>query len=479
MHKIFSWYNLFFVLFVLICFGTDFPTAIASDPKVTELSQQKLPPIQEPDIQVKTLANGMTVYYLQDTELPLFHMSTFFEVGSIYDTEASRGIAGFFMAAWRGGGAEGLPAKDIDAKLDFYAAKISSNAGDELSTFDVECLQKDMQPILDIYYKLLRHPAFEADRIEIIRKGALNGITRRNEEPMPIAMREFSQSLYGQKSPHAWMSTPETIKSIDQPTLKKYFDANVGTNRTWIAATSPLGFDDFLNLITPYISDWNKSVAKKDYPTHITKTWQPSVEFIQKSGNQSAIVIGHFGEKRFSPDKYKLILANEILGGSTFGSKLGDRIRTELGLAYGVESDFGFTSDYGEFAMATRTKSESTVSAIKEMERILTDMVANKNIKQDELDLARERIINRLVFEYESPFNIVVNRVRYDYYGYPPNYLALFQKEVEKITLDDVKQSLAQYFFPNKLKLMIIGDRTQIPDLNQLPGLVEKPLDME
>jgi zinc protease len=466
-------------LLAILCATLVSAPARSSDPMVAELTKQKLPPIAEPDVKITGLSNGATVYYLKNDELPLFKMETVFELGSIYDGEDWRGMAEFFMSAWRSGGATGMSAREVDEKTEFYAAHLTASAGGDLSSFAVECLQKDMDPVLDIYFKLVQEPAFETERIEIMRKGALNSIKRRNEEPMSIAAREFKQSLYGEHSPHAWMSTPETIVKIDRTALENYYDANVSTGRMWIVASSPLEFDDFLKLMEKRLGGWKRDLPRKAYPTKIEKTWLPSVEFIQKEGNQSAIVMGHYGEKRFNPDKYKLLLADEILGGSTFGSKLGDRIRTELGLAYGVASSFEFSTDYGRFAMETRTKSESTVRTVEEMRKILADMVVNEHVTEDELKLARERILNRLVFEYADPFNVVSSQFRYDYYGYPPHYLAVFQKEVEAVTLDQIKDALAKYYFPDKLKVLIVGDRSKISDLNRLEGLVEKPLDME
>lgn len=469
-----------FLSFVLVCCVLIInSSAYAFDPKVEELSKKKLPPIEEPEISIKTLSNGMTVYYLQDAELPLFKLSSFFETGSVYDAEPERGLASFFMTAWRSGGSVSMPADKVDETLEFYAAQMSASAGAELSTFDVLCLEKNAKDVLDVYFKILREPAFQKDRVEIIRKGELNAIQRRNEEPMPIAVREFSQALFGEKSPHSWYSSPETIQRITPDVLKEYYAKNIGTNRMWLAATSPLAFDDFLKLLNPYVADWKNKIPTKVFPTKVEKIWEPSAEFIQKEGNQSAIIMGHFAEKRFNPDKYKLILADELLGGATFGSKLGDRIRTELGLAYGIESNFEFTTDFGAFYMATRTKSESTVSAIREMQKIFTDMVENKSITEPELELARERILNRLVFEYESPYNIVVSRVRYDYFGYPKNYLAEFQKQIESVDVGQIRDVLAKYFFPDRLKLIVVGDKTKIPNLRSLAGLKDRPLDME
>jgi zinc protease len=284
--------------------------------------------------------------------------------------------------------------------------------------------------------------------------------------------------LYGKNSPQAWLATPETVAKITFDRLKKFHAETFTPDHLIIGASSPLDFEAFLKLIDPYMKDWQGTSPQRVYPTQIKKEWQPSLEFIHKDGNQSALIIGHFGEKRFNPDKYKLILANEILGGATFGSLLGDRIRTELGLAYTINSLMAFNTDYGQFRIATQTKSESTWQTVAEIKNIISSWVSGVSLTQQNLDQARDRILNRLVFESENLSNIVAMRLLYDYYGYPPNYLAVYRKEIESVTLEQVKEVLPRYFFPDQLKVLVVGDKTKIPDFAG-SGYTELPLDEE
>lgn len=470
--------RIFILLILFSCLGVD-SFVYAADPMIQKLSQQARVLVREPEIQKSTLPGGIILYYIQDRELPILHLSTFTELGTIYDTEEERGLAEFFMSAWRAGGSQSMSSQQIDATLERVAATISAEASEKLSQLRLGALQKDAKVVLDIYFDLLRRPAFENERIEIIRKNILNGIQERNENTMDVAMREFEQSLYGQHSPHAWMSTPTTIAKFDQQRLKKYYEDTVSPSHMWMAATSPLTLTEFVAQLKPYLVGWDHSVPLRVYPTNIEKTWQASEEFIQKEGNQSAIVMGHFSERRFNPDKYKIILADDILGGSTFGSRLGDRIRTELGLAYGADSSFEFSTDYGAFVMVTRTKSESTIIAVNEMKRILSDMLTSRPITAEELALAKERTLNSLVFQYPTPFTAVMVRVQNDYNGYPPNYVVDYQKGIEAVTLEQVNEILPKYFFPDKLKVLVVGDRAKIPDFDKWSGVTQRPLDLE
>lgn len=450
----------------------------AFDATAEALAHKKLPPLIEPKIDIKTLPNGAKIYYLKNTELPVFKMTAHFDVGSIHDIPEERGLTQFFMSTLDSAGSQKYRADAIDEKLEFLAALISSDAGDEMSSIAMGCLLKDVTEVLDIYFDLIKNPAFEVGRIEVTRQGFLNAIKQRNESPISIAVREFQQSLYGKNSPQAWLATPETVEKITVDRLKRFHVETFTPDHLIIGASSPLDFDAFLKLIDPYLKGWQGTSPQKIYPTQIKKEWQPSLEFIHKEGNQSALIVGHFGEKRFNPDKYKLILANEILGGATFGSLLGDRIRTELGLAYTINSLMAFNTDYGQFRIATQTKSESTWQTIAEIKNIISSWVNGVPLTQKSLDQARDRILNRLVFESENLSNIVEMRLIYDYYGYPPHYLSIYQKEIESVTLEQVKEVLPRYFFPDKLKVLVVGDKTKIPDFDKA-GYTEIPLDEE
>lgn len=469
--------KIFFILFSILILCT---WGYAFDPVVDDLSAKKLPALTIPKIDKIELKNGAKIYYLRDNELPVFKMKVYLDgLGAVYEQKDTRGLTGVFMSAWRSGGTTTLKPEVLDEKLEFVAANISTDSEGELSSIKMNCLHKDAQQVLDIFFDVIRNPTFDTERLGIIKKNSLNRIKQRNEEAIDVALREFMQSLYGKDSPHAWKATPETINAMTQDTLKQFYESHVAPNRMLIAASSPLSFDDFLKTIEPYFEGWDKKLPEREKVKDVSKEWGASKEFIHKDGNQSAIVIGHFGEKRFNADKFKIILTNEILGGTTFGSRLGDRIRTDLGLAYSIGSNFGFDTVYGSFAIVTQTKSESTVDTVNEITKIFSDMIWQKNIIEKELKLARERIINRLIFEYDIPFNIVTMELTYNYYGYPPNYLAVFQKEIEKVTLSDIQEILPEYFFPDKLKVMIVGDRTKIKSLDTLPDLVEIPLDNE
>jgi zinc protease len=238
-----------------------------------------------------------------------------------------------------------------------------------------------------------------------------------------------------------------------------------------------LPFEDLIAKLTPYMEKWPSQTINLALPEPVKKEWSPSLQGIDRPVNQSSIILGHFGDKRFNPDKFSIILANQILGLSTFGSRLGTKIRTDLGLAYSVYSNFDLETDIGAFQIVARTKSSSTFELINETRKLLEAALTEQPFTQEELDNAKQTILNQLIFKYSDPFEVVQDRARYDFYGYPPDYLTVYQRAIRETSLDQVQSALKKYFFPDQLKILIVGDLKAIGNRTELGKIEKLPLD--
>ncbi len=302
-------------------------------------------------------------------------------------------------------------------------------------------------------------------------------IRSRNEKPMTIASREFLQQLYGSDSVWGRLYRLQDVQDIKREDLLRFYEKNIVPNRIRIAVSGDITFDALISKIDALTQDWPQGTSPRQQLASVEKKWEPSLQLIPKDVNQSAIVVGHFAEKRTNPDKYALILANQILGGLTFGSKLGDRIRGDLGLAYSINSFYGLETDYGAFRVMVSTKTESTIQVIEEMLKVMRETINNEKMTQADLDAAKNTILNQLIFQYEDTFDIVSARMVYDYYGYPPNYMSIYQKGIRSVTLAGLKKVAHDYFFPDKMKILVVGSEKIKPQLEALGKLEILPLD--
>jgi zinc protease len=163
-----------------------------------------------------------------------------------------------------------------------------------------------------------------------------------------------------------------------------------------------------------------------------------------------------------------ITVMNEILGGG-FGSRLFQKVRTELGLAYAVGGGLGASYDHpGAFKAEVLTKSPSTVDATKatlaEIAGLNTTPFTDVELKR-----AKDNILNSFLFRYDTREKVLDERERLEFYGYPADYLETYKAGLEKVTLADVAAAARKYIHPDKLAILVVGNGPEIkPGLDQL-----------
>jgi predicted Zn-dependent peptidase len=133
-------------------------------------------------------------------------------------------------------------------------------------------------------------------------------------------------------------------------------------------------------------------------------------------------------------------------------------IRTNQGLAYNVGSHFDIGRRFtGSFIAETETKAESTAKAITLMKEIIAGMT-REPVTDQELNAAREYIINSFMFGFTSPASIVTQRARLEYYGYAPDYLETYRDNISRVTKEDVLAAARRHLKPEAFKLVVVGN---------------------
>ena len=186
---------------------------------------------------------------------------------------------------------------------------------------------------------------------------------------------------------------------------------------------------------------------------------------------QSTVQIGHIGGQFDSPDYPSLSVLNEVLNGVS--GRLVNKIRSELGLAYSVYGVWRPRSDHdGAFLAGGETRSETTVPFIKAM-RTEIDRLRREPISETELANAKESILNSFVFNFQDPAQTLGRLMRYEYYGYPEDFIFQYQRGVKATTIADIQRVAREYLQPDNLITLIVGNSAAIdPPLSQLSDRV-------
>jgi zinc protease len=120
------------------------------------------------------------------------------------------------------------------------------------------------------------------------------------------------------------------------------------------------------------------------------------------------------------------------------------------------------------FIAGGQTRSDATVQFVKALQAEIKRIQAQP-VTSQELAFAKESTLNSFVFNFADPGQTLSRLMRYEYYGYPSDFLFRYQRAVQATTAADVQRVARKYLKPENLVTLVVGNQTAInPPLTQL-----------
>ncbi|HZV81601.1 MAG TPA: pitrilysin family protein [Geobacteraceae bacterium] len=403
-----------------------------------------------------TLGNGITLYMLEDHELPLVNMTAYINVGSIYEPAELTGLAGITGAVLRSGGTTSLSPEQLDAELEFMASGIESGIGEDSGSLTMYTLGKNLDRTLELYADVLLRPAFSEARVELAKKNTREAIRRQNDDPKAIAGREIRKALY-EGHPLGREATMESVGRISRDDLVGFYQRFYRPQGMILAVSGDFKQAEMKAKLEKLLGGWHPAEEKVPQVSIPDTTPKKQVLLARKQVSQSVIRMGHPGLEKNNPDQYAVRVMDYILGGG-FTSRLTQEIRSNLGLAYHAGSRFDIGRRFpGTFIAETETKSASTAKVIGLMQGIIADLTRTP-VSAEELQQAKDSIINSFIFGFARADYVVNQQARLEYYGFPEGYLENFRANIAKVSRDDVLRVGRTYLHPDSLTVVVVGD---------------------
>lgn len=434
------------------------------DYDVHQLSYPPLSDVEVPEPRVVKLDNGLSIYLLEDHELPQISMSARIGTGSLWEPADMIGLASLTGSVMRTGGTASMSPDEIDQALANIGATVETGIGDDSGFAFMNTLTGNIDTVLPIFADVLMHPAFAEEKVKLAKTRTNSSIGRRNDNPPAVARREFTQLLYGADSPYARVPQYYTIDKISRDDMVAFHDQYFVPNNVQLAVWGDFDSDRMVDRLRDAFGGWK---ADPDFvrpePPPIKGSSDVGVHFISDPDvTQSIVLMGHLGEiTKDNPDYFPVIVMNQVLSGG-FAGRLMHNVRSEQGLAYSVYGGYSTGYDHkGTFRAGVGTKSATTVEAAKSVEEQIRSM-QTKAPTAEELRIAKEAYLNSFVFNFDTRREILGRLMTYDYYGYPQDFLEQIEQGVEKVTSADVMRVAKKYLHPDRLDILVLGNKEQM-----------------
>jgi zinc protease len=445
-------------------------SGIPSHPRELKYSKLVYHPPKAADSR-RMLSDGVVAYLAEDHDFPLINVSILVRTGSYLDPKGKEGLAEMAGNQIRAGGTIKWPSDQFDEEVDFLAATITSNITDTQGSANLNCLSKDIDKALELFFDMLKNPRFQRDRIDLYKNQVLQKMERRNDRTDGIQTREWERLMRGDQHFSTVLSTKSSIEAITRQDLLDFHKKYYHPGGFILAVSGDFKTPEMIARLERAVQGWPSSkqvVPPVPKPSHVP---QPGVYMVNKPDvNQGRVSIGHLGSLRENPDFYALTLMDDILGGGGFTSRIMSRVRSDEGLAYSAGSNYGLGIYYeGVFKATFESKSatcaQATAIVLDEIEKM-----RSQKVTKEELETAINSAVEVFPRYFASAAAIVGTFANDEYTKRKPGFWDSYRDRIAGVTADDVLRVAKKYLMPDKVVILAVGN---VEDM--LKGNPDKP----
>lgn len=417
-------------------------------------------PFSFPKFDTKKLANGLTVYVVEDHREPVVSYALAVNAGTVMNDASKAGLAGMTADQLRNGGTKTRTSQDIAKLVDSNGGSLGASTSEDATTVSGTWLKANASLGLDLLSDIVLNPIFDQKELERSRQQALSGLQIAYNDPESLLQMAAPRVVYGQ-STYAYpdSGTPETIRAITRDDLVNYHKTYYVPAGAYLAITGDVKSADAFAQAEKYFGKWNGTAAGGPKVSQPPAAERRIVIIDKPDAPQTRIFVGELGVPRNSPDYVPLLLADQAYGGA-FTSRLNLKLRATEGLTYNASSSLQTFRSIGAFITQTFTRTEKTADAVKAILDIQQDFAKNP-VTATELDDAKARIVGLFQLSTETPEAVANRLILAAVNGLPANYYDDYTQKLRAATIDDVRAAAKKYLHPDKTAIVLVGNASQ------------------
>jgi zinc protease len=426
------------------------------------------PKITLPSIWKDELSNGIKMYGIEHTELPLVQFSMTIKGGQLLDDMNKVGVANLLTDMMMEGTKNKTPI-ELEEAIEELGANINMYTSREAITVYVNCLTSKFNDVFKLVEEILLEPRWDEKEFERVKKQTIENINRRKVRPTTVARNVFNKLVYGDK--HVFsiptLGTAESVDTITIDDLKAFYERNFSPSITHVAIVGNISQQDSVNTFKSLEEKWAvKEVAFPDFELPAPPE-KPMVYFVDFPGaRQSVINIGNISMTATDPDYYPAYVMNYKLGGS-FNGFVNLILREEKGYTYGARTGFSGNLQPGTFVASSQVQSQATLESVQ----IFRDLMLKyrDGISPEDLKFTKDALVksNARSFETLGALIGILNNIAT--YNRPDDYIKQREELVKNLTAEAHKELAQKHIDPDQMIYLVVGDAaTQMKSLEKL-----------
>jgi zinc protease len=452
-------------------------TASAEEPYTktpTSFDRSVQPPVgPDPEVTIPTvwtssLSNGMKLYGIKQSELPLVQYSIIISGGHLLDAMDKAGVASLTASSMNEGTKNKTP-EELEDAIKLLGASISFYGGSENITVSVRTLARNFEKTIGLVEEMLFEPRWDDEQFNLAKSRVINNLKRNKANPSYLASNELYKLIFGENSILSVeaVGTEESVSIININDLKNFYNKNFSPSLAKFIIAGDIDQQRVEAALASINTKWQAKEVSLPEVKVAEAPAKSQIYFVDVPGaKQSVIYIGCPSIPRTNPDYYPAYVTNYKLGGS-FNGLFNLILREEKGFTYGARSNFNGAKNYGTFMASSMVRTNSTLESVdifkREMEKY------RDTIPQEYIDFTKSALLKGNARNFETLGSLLGMLNDIAVYNLPVDYIKQQEAFVKGLTVAKQIELAKKYIDPSRMYYVVAGDAaTQLKDLEKV-----------
>jgi len=397
---------------------------------------------------------GIEAYLISEPSIPFLSMSIYFAGGAALDPVGKEGLA-YMVSGLLDEGAGELDSQAFRTELEDLAIRLSFDAQRDSFTGELKTLTEHRERAFELLRLALAQPRFDPEPVERIRNQIQASLRRSAEDPDYVAsLTWFETAFPGQPYGRPVLGTVESVAGLQVDDLRTFVSTRLAKDNLVVGVAGDVTAAELGPLLDLAFGDLPAAgapdVLAATEPKGGLTVWE------HKDVPQSQVVFGESGLARDDPDYYAAYVANHILGGGGFTSRLTEEVREKRGLAYSVYS-YLYPLELAPIWLGGLGTSNRSVDEALRLVRQEIERIAAGDITQEQLDDAKTYLTGSFPLRLTSNDRLAGTLVGMQVDDLGIDYLERRNDHIEAVTLEHARRVAARLYDPEALLVVVVG----------------------
>lgn len=410
----------------------------------------------ERGVQRTVLPNGLTVLSEHMPGVRSVALGAWVRAASLHEPRAQMGISHFLEhMVFKGG--ERRSARDIALALESLGGSLDAYTAREHTSFQARVLDEHLPQAAEVLFDLMFYPAFREADMELERGVILEELAMVEDTPDDIVFEVHGEALWGEH-PHGYsiLGSNETVESLTVADLRALHAKAYRPERVVVAAAGNVAHDDLLATLTAAgWADLKGQGPLEELPVPPVLAVAPSERRVERDIQQVHLVMGNVTVPHADPRRHALLLVNALFGGG-MSSRLFQKVREELGLAYSVHSFQSFHASAGSQGIYLGCAPERVDEALSAVRSELA-LLQVAGLTADELAMGKQQLKGQITLSMESVAARMYRAAAVDLFDEPYKPLDAVLARVDEITSGEVAEVCSAFYGVDQQTVVRLG----------------------